>query len=341
VAILIDGHLDLADNALRKGRDLTLELGALRAAEQRTVQEAMVTLPELRLGRIDIVFATLFVMPRHAADNPFGTYESPGEARGLAVRQLELYQRWEEEGRIRLLRSRSELESFLTVPSAEERPTGVVLLMEGAEPLRNPEDLGWWREQGVRIVGPAWKATRYAGGTGAPGPLTAMGIELIDAIRHHELILDVSHLAEESFWQALELGPEKVIASHSNARRFVESARHLSDEMIRAVGARKGTVGLVLANKFLKLGVEEGEPKESVAMADVRRHAEHVAGLIGWSGVAIGSDFDGGFGLQETPLELTRGADFSRLDCVAPVAHAAGVLGENLLRLLRESLGTR
>lgn len=361
MAILVDGHLDLADNALRKRRDLTLDLEALRALEQRDAQEAMCTLPELRRGGIGIVFATIFVMPRYAADDPFGTYGSAAEARRLAVEQLECYQRWEEEGWIRILRSRTDLESHLEalrlqdagrVGSAPEEgqshdswgepddgscPTGVVLLMEGAEPLRDPGDLQWWVQQGVRIVGPAWKATRYAGGTGAPGPLSEQGLELVDAISHHGLILDASHLAEESFWQALGLNPRKVIASHSNSRNFVDSARHLSDEMIRAIGDRGGTVGLVLANKFLKAGVESGDPKESVTLADVRLQAEHVAGLIGWDRVAIGSDFDGGFGLQETPLELTRAADFHLLGRIAPERHRAGVLGENLLTLLLAS----
>jgi membrane dipeptidase len=335
--IFADGHLDLADNALRKGRDLLLDLASLRAVERKEAEEAMVTLPELRRGGIDVVVATIFVMPRYAADDPFGTYESPEEARRLAVEQLELYQRWEEAGLVQLLRSRSDLTSLLG-SEEEDRPIGMALLMEGAEPLRDPEDLAWWAGQGLRLLGPAWKATRYACGTGAPGPLTELGIELADAIRHHGLVLDASHLAEESFWQALERARGRVIASHSNSRRFVDSARHLSDEMIRAIGERGGTVGLVLANKFLKAGVERGDPKESVRLADVRLQAEHVAGLIGWDRVTIGSDFDGGFGLQETPHELTRAADFHRLGCIAPDEHRAGVLGGNLVRLLSESL---
>jgi membrane dipeptidase len=340
LTVLIDGHLDLADNAIRKRRDLTLTLEELRSLERRSEQEAMVTLPELRRARLTVVFATIFVMPRYAASDPFRTYESPEEARRLAVEQLELYLRWQESGLIQLVRSRADLASLANA-SEETESTGVVLLMEGAEPIRDPCDLVWWFEQGVRIIGPAWKATRYAGGTGEPGPLTERGLELVDAMRQHELILDASHLAEESFWQAIEMGAEKVIASHSNSRRFVDSARHLSDEMIVAIGDRGGTVGLVLANKFLKSGVERGDPKESVTLADVRLQAEHLASLIGWDKVAIGSDFDGGFGLQETPLELARTADFQRLGCVAPQEHKSGVLGENLLAYLRRSLPER
>lgn len=333
--MLIDGHLDLAYNAL-KGRDLTLELEVLRTREQRQREEAMVTLPELRRAGIRIVFATLFVMPRAAASDPSAqkTYSSSEEAHILAVEQLDLYERWEEQGWVRILRQRSDLNEQLQ----EEAPLGVVLLMEGADPIRNPREVEWWFNRGVRIIGPAWKGTLYAGGTSAPGPLTALGKELIWAIKEQRLILDTSHLAEQSFWDALELQPASVIASHSNARSLVNTDRHLSDAMIRALGQRGGMIGLVLANSFLRAGVKRTDPEALVTLDDVRLQAEHMAKLVGWEHLGIGSDFDGGFGRQETPHEIERAAHFVKLAQIAPMEAQAGLLGENWFRFLQHVL---
>lgn len=334
-ALMIDGHLDLAYNVLAAGRDLTLPLDELR----RDHPGALVTLPELAAGGVGVVFGTIFVMPAAAAMGGSAlkgrAYETPEEARALALEQLDLYERWEDEGRVRIVRTRGDLAGCLPAPATDDRPTGVVLLMEGADPLRTPDDLAEWTARGLRIVGPAWGRTRYAGGTGAPGPLTELGAELMHALRQEDVVLDVSHLAEESFWNALETGPEKLIASHSNARTFVPTDRHLSDAMIRALGAKGGVMGLVIANVFLD---PEATAPNGGALADVKRHAEHVAGLIGWDCVAVGTDWDGGFGAYDVPAEVTRAADFARLGEAVPEAARADFLGGTWLRFLQRAL---
>ena len=336
---LIDGHLDLAYNVLAAGRDLTLPLDALR---RQGHEDALVTLPELRDGGVSVVFGTIYVQPAAAQLSTRGTrlpgrvYETPQEARALALAQLELYERWEDAGLIRIIRSQSDLDPYAAAKG--DMPTGLVLLMEGADPLLTPDDLSEWTARGLRILGPAWQRTRYAGGTRAPGPLTELGLELMAAMRQEGVVLDVSHLSEESFWGALEAGPAYVIASHSNARTFVPTDRHLSDEMIRALGAKGGVMGLVIANAFLKAGITPESPKESVTLAEVGRHAEHVAELIGWDRVAVGTDFDGGFGVEDILAELSRGADFARLGEAVPEAARAGFLGGNWFRFLQQAL---
>lgn len=348
--LLIDGHLDLAFNVTASARDLTLELGTLRKRERKREQEALLTLPELRRGGLAVVFATLFTAPRDAVRPPGSTllnpekrarrerltYATPEEAKGLAVAQLDVYERWEAEGRVRIVRSKGDLAHHLELFGGDGK-TGLVLLMEGADPIGKPDELPWWLERGVRLIGPAWQRTRYCGGTFAPGPLTELGVELVGVMKAHGVPLDVSHLAEESFWGAVELEPRFVLASHSNARALVLTDRQLTDEMIRAVGERGGMVGLVLGNPFLRAGWTKGE-REEVTLDDVRRHAEHVAGLIGWERLGIGSDFDGGFGVQETPVEIGRGADFVKLGEAVPEGARAGFLGENWLRFLQRVL---
>jgi membrane dipeptidase len=339
----IDGHLDLATNVTIHKRDLTRDVLEQRRRDQWEDKELLVTLPELRRGGIGIVFGTIFTLSLEMVQSGRGPlaswqrdicYSTPDEAHQLGVEQVEVYERWEAEGRIRILRSQDDLSSHVNAWGAGDRTVGLVLLMEGADPIRTPEELDWWWDRGLRIVGPAWKRTRYAGGTDAPGPLTDAGKDLVRAMKARGVVLDVSHLAEESFWDAMALKPDRVIASHSNARAITPGDRHLSDRQIRAIGAKDGIVGIVLGDTFLK--PDPGE--EPVTLDDVRRHAEHIADLIGWAHVAIGSDFDGGFGLQETPRAITRGADFKKLGRIAPSDARTGLLGGNWLRFLQRAL---
>lgn len=338
--ILIDGHLDLAFNEITKGRDLTLPLDVLRRREGLEAKEAMVTLPELQRGGLDVVIATLFVLPSAYADRPGPkTYDDETEAEALAWEQLALYERWEDERRVRILRTCADLDAHLAAPH-EDRPLGLVVSMEGAAPIREPAALGAWVARGVRIVGPAWKSNRYVGGTGEPGGLSTAGEELIDAMTHHGVALDVSHLAEDAFWQAIERHQGPVLASHSNARALVDTERQLSDAMSKALAARDGIVGLVLADKFLRPGGNRalrpgGTP---VGLDDVSRHAEHVAGCIGWERLAVGSDLDGGFGRQETPAEIDRGSDFRRVGESVPQHARRSFLGDAWLGTLRRTL---
>ncbi len=342
----IDGHLDLASNVVIHDRDLTQRLHAVRKEEGRTEQELLVTLPELRRANIGIVFGTIFVLPidlvRRPGAPPLGDwqkafcYETPDEAHARGEAQLEVYETWAEARHIRLLRTRAELEAHATAWADGDRTTGVVLLMEGADPIRTPDELSWWTDRGVRLIGPAWQRTRYSGGTKAPGPLTDLGKALVRAMKDARIPLDVSHMAEKSFWDAMDLDPAFVLASHSNARTLTPSDRHLTDAMIEEIGRRDGLVGLVLGDEMLvpPKVLEE----RATTLEDVRQHAEHIAGIVGWEQVAIGSDFDGGFGVQETPRSITRGADFKKLGAIAPPEAREGLLGGNWLRFLRRVL---
>ena len=143
--------------------------------------------------------------------------------------------------------------------SENSRKVGFVILMEGADPIRTPDEAKEWFASGVRIVGPAWQKTRYSGGTGAPGPLSKEGKELMKEMERTGLILDTSHMAEESFFEALDLFHGAVIASHSNCRVYTPTDRQLSDEMIRAILKRDGVIGTVLYNKFLDPDWEKRE----------------------------------------------------------------------------------
>lgn len=338
----VDGHLDLAYSLTTIGRDLTLDLDTLRAREQRSSRTAMVTFPELRRGNVGVVFGTLFALPHMPTPEGYPPaiirgYTTAEEAHQQARAQMDAYRRMEDAGFVRIICSVRDLEQHLSeyasTPEASRR-TGVVVLMEGADPIRTPDELAFWHAQGVRLLGPAWQKNRYCGGTGGPGGLTPMGEALLDHARALGMTLDVSHMAEESFWQALARFEGPVMASHSNARAIVDTDRQLSDAMLDALAQRDAVVGLVLYDKFLTQPV----PQTGVSLAHVRRQAEHIAGRIGWSRLAIGSDFDGGLGREETPVEIDRAGDFARLGEVVPAAFRDGVLGGHWLHFLRRVL---
>ncbi|HGY09772.1 MAG TPA: peptidase M19 [Oceanithermus profundus] len=329
---LVDAHLDLAHNVLDIGLDLTLSLEELRRRHPEG-DVPTVTLPALHEAGAALVFATLFASPYHPVHNPEG-YRTPDEAHARAWRQLELYRRWHEEGRVRLVTNRAELEGHLMAWESDGVP-GLLILMEGADPIRTPSELTFWTDAGVRIVGPAWGGTRYAGGSwGDTGGLSELGRELMAAMQEEPRVaLDASHLSERSFWEALERYDGPLLASHANARRFVDHERHLSDAMIRALGERGGVIGTVFYNAFLVEGWRRGDARPGLEA--VVRHMAHVAELIGWEHVGIGSDFDGGFGARETPAPLGRPADLRLLRDELAADTYTGVIGENWLGWLR------
>jgi membrane dipeptidase len=328
---IADAHLDLAYNALRGRRIL------LHARNQTPDEEGTPTvgLPDLREGGIGLICATIFCDPAKWKKDGTG-YKTPEEAHAQAIRQLRWYEELHQRGEIRIVQT---ADDFAT---DARRRIAAIILLEGADAIRTPQDLDAFHAAGLRIVGLAWKSTRYAGGTGEPGPLTADGVELVRHLDRLHLIHDLSHLAEESFWQLLRLTTGPVMASHSNCRHYVPTDRQLSDEMIRAVIARGGVIGINFFDKFLLSPDVYG--KRKATFADVVRHIRHICELAGNANhVAIGTDFDGGFGLEQVPAELKSGAD---LGLLGPELEKAGyfekdirlILGENWRRFFGEHL---
>ncbi|MHC4414771.1 MAG: dipeptidase [Planctomycetota bacterium] len=302
----VDGHLDLAYLALC-GRDLCVPCP--------DPAEGCVTLPELRDAGVEIAFATIFTEPDeagkdHPCSYPAGDDLDAAEAAGR--RQLVTYRQLEGRGEITFVRSRHDLEH-----DAGGSGLKIVLLMEGADPIRNPEQAPRWFEDGVRIVGMTWAmGTRYAGGNRAPGPLSAAGVELVRALDEAGIAHDASHLADEALDGLLAAARGPVIATHSNCRALAgDDQRHLRDDQIRAIGERRGVIGLNLFSRFL---VKEGQ----ATIADCVEHVQHAAEVMGHRrGVGLGSDMDGGFG----PGDLPVGLDHPRkLDALAEALRDAG-----------------
>jgi membrane dipeptidase len=221
------------------------------------------------------------------------------------------------------------------------RSIGLVILMEGADPIREPAEIEEWYARGLRIVGPSWAATRYAGGTHEPGPLTALGRVLLEEMARFNMILDLSHMSERAYFDVVDSYPGPIIASHSNPRRFLPTDRGLSDKMILQLAQRGGVVGITLFNGFLK---PDWQGKSDVTVGLVVDAIDHVAQLTGSSEhVALGSDFDGGLGVESIPAGMDTVAD---LQLIGRALGDAGfeqidierIMYGNWLRILREGL---
>jgi len=299
---IFDAHLDLAMNALL-GRDITKPA---REQPADRGQIATVGLPDLRAGGVTHVCGTIFCAP----DSPtFPGYHNPEEAHAEALKQINYYHDLAAREQIALPADYS-----LAHTNDPSRPS-VVTLLEGAECIRTPDDVAPFHDRGVRVVGLSWQKTRYAGGTGTPGPITDLGRDLVRVLDQHKLIHDASHLAEESFWNLLDITQGPIIASHSNCRAIVgvdPFERHLSDEMIRAIIHRGGIIGINFFDKFLLPAAEY--QKRRATLGDVVAHIRHVCDLAGNADhIGIGTDMDGGLGREEIPQEIETSADLPQL----------------------------
>lgn len=345
---IVDAHEDIGINAQLEDRDVrrsVVEQRAREAAKPEPVDAnahmsdtVMIGLPEHRRGGVGLVCSTIFCLPGEQEK-----MTSDGWA------QLRYYQELSKEPdtvSVRLIGSRADLDAlthdYAAAQTPEQRPVGFLPLMESADPIRDPADVEEWYNAGLRIIGPTWLGSRYCGGTGHPGGFTDLGFALLAEMERLGMILDLSHMADEAVWQALERYRGPIIASHTNCRVYVPTDRHFTDDQICAAAARGVVIGVVLHNSFLVSGWKREQGP--VGIDAVVRHLDRVRGLVGdarHSG--IGSDFDGGAGVESTPRPFDTVADLGALgDALRAYDYSEeeirGILGDNFLRVFREAL---
>lgn len=344
--IIVDAHLDLGYNAVALGRDLRLPLEELRARERQgqVKNTCMVTFPELRRGNVAIVGGSLFVEPAHSPWLAAGEgYHNAEEAYLQARTQLETYRRWSDEGELRFLRTLADLDATLSAWETSPGAIGLFLVLEGAAPIRSPAEVGWWAEQGARGVGLTWAAgTPYAGGNAAPGPLTDEGRALLREMAALNLLLDISHLWEAAAYDALERYPGPVAATHANPRALREGARQLPDRLIQQLAERDGVIGVIPFNMMLSESWRRDDPR--LPLPRVIEAIDHVCQVTGSARyVGLGTDADGGMGLEAAPLGLDSAADWGKIAALLrergyAEADIAAILHDNWLRLMRTVL---
>ena len=334
--IIVDGHVDLAYNMLKHGRDYTrsahetrrLEAGSAVVSENG---DAIIGWPDYQRGQVAVIFSTLFAAPIrwNTGENKSQVYKTFDEAHALYHEQLLTYHRMTDSApdKFRLVASSRDLNLILdnwNSPSPTEggHPVGMVVLMEGGEGIRTLSELDEWHELGVRLIGPAWVGTRYCGGWKEPGPLTDDGRKLLSAMADYNFVLDLSHMDEQAAIEALDIYRGPIVGTHGNCSALLpnsNSNRHFSDRIIEGIIKRDGVVGVVPFNSYLKVGWAVGKNERAeVPLSKVADHIDHICQIAGDAlHAGIGSDFDGGFGLEDVPEEL---------DTIADLQKVAGVL---------------
>jgi membrane dipeptidase len=324
--LIVDGHLDLAYNTLVDGRDYARSALAIRAEEaggpiETSNGRCMVGLPELLQGDVRLIIGTLFALPRSEAGKGECGYVNHHGAYQQALAQVAIYERWA-----------AEIEEFDLVRTAADldRPpgrVGIALLIENADCIRTVADVEPFHAAGVRLVGPAWLIDNEY----VIGRLTQEGRELVAELSRLGMALDLSHMPDGAIGEAVERHTGMLVASHANPRSHLMSPRHLPDFAIKAIAERDGVVGVIPATWTLPENTIDSACDAIEAVAEVTGSVRHVA---------IGSDFDGGFGSEQTPDGLDTIADLARIgERLAARGwnddDVTAVLGGNWIRVLR------
>lgn len=345
-SFIFDMHLDLAMNALVYNRDIRWSLERIRRWEHITFLASdrkdkvdrgnnTVCLPEMRRGRIGLCVATL--VGRYSPYfHKLPGWNSPEQAWAHTEGQLAWYRTMEEAGELTPIRNRVELDRHLALwqnsPPADDEtpfdvdqespttklPIGYVLNLEGADSILSLNHLERRFENGLRTLGLShYGPGVYAHGTDDSGPVTPAGKELLGEMRRLGIILDVTHLCDESFWDALDCFDGPLWASHQNCRALAPWNRQFADDQIKAVIERGGILGMAFDAIMMIPGWKHlrSRPEEfQLRIERICDHIEHICQLAGNAKhVAIGTDLDGGYGTEQTPMDLNSIADLQIL----------------------------
>lgn len=329
--LIFDAHLDLAWNALDWNRDLKLPVHDIRKREQEQGMTqkgrgcGTVSFHDLRRGRVGLFIATLLARLLRANLMPaIQRYESMDGAKACALGQMAYYRVLEQQGYLRWIKDAPTLlthvERWRTCPEAqlEREPLGFILSMEGADPVLSPNEVQEWFDAGLRIIGPAhYGVSPYAHGTGTLGGLFPPGPPLLKEMERVGMILDVTHLSDQCFDEALDIYGGPVLASHHNCRALVPDQRQLTDDQIKRLLSRGAVIGAAMDTWMLVPNWVRGEttPEQTgVSLRHVVDHIDRVCQLAGNARhAALGTDLDGGFGKEQSPLDLDTIADLQKL----------------------------
>jgi membrane dipeptidase len=334
---VFDGHNDVVLR-LDDGRDFFSESA-----------EGHIDLPRARRGRFaGGLFAVFVSSPDiHEPDEgPSGPYAlplsppvGPDVARVRTNHLVRILFALEEEGGLRIVRSADDVAKAI-----DEGELAAVLHFEGAEAIRDLDELEQDYERGLRSLGLVWsRANRYAEGvpfrfpaspdTGAG--LSHAGKDLVRACNRLGVLVDLSHLNLRGFFDVAELSDAPLVASHSNAHALCASTRNLLDEQLDTIASSGGIVGVNFAVAFLR---EDGQLDRDTPLDVVVQHVDYLVDRMGIDHVGLGSDFDGAAPPDELADVAALPALFDALrshgyedDALAKIAHG------NWRRVLRDT----
>lgn len=328
--LIFDAHLDLAMNAIEWNRDLRLPLSEIRQAEMHMSDKpdrgrGTVCLPELRKGKVGLVVATQ--LARYSPpDSPLPGWKSPQQAWAMTQAQLAWYREMEALGEMKQITSKKELNHLVSLwrdetIADEKKPIGYLLNLEGADSLVSVSYLEKAYGYGLRALGLShFGPGRYAPGTKTEGPLTDLGKELLKAMEKYQLILDVTHLTDRGFEEALESYGGPIWASHHNVRKLVPNQRQLTDPQLKKLISRGAIIGGMLDCWAIDIRFIDtvSDPWQlDIRLEQLVDHWDHICQLAGNSEhIGIGSDLDGIFGTEQSPWDLNSIADLQKYEAI-------------------------
>ncbi|WP_129409304.1 dipeptidase [Marinitoga lauensis] len=317
-SIVIDGHFDLLDyvyHERKKGR-------------KKVILEDHY--PQFKKGGVNIIVSSLFIediyIPEMALRNALDQISS-----------LQ-YEIEESEGKIMLCKTLEDINYVI-----ENNKLGIILSFEGLEPIGN--DLYLLRifyELGVRLAGLVWSRRNYVADgcffkpriEGTKGGLTDFGVKVLKEAERLGMIIDISHLNDEGFWDVIKFSTKPIIASHSNVRKIFSSPRNLTDEQIKAIAKTGGVIGINANGSFVSDNPDENNAEGLI------KHVDYISNLVGVEHVGVGFDFCDMF--RESPKDSLSGHHEMNLFIEKLIEHGYNekeikmILGENFMRLYKE-----
>lgn len=351
---IFDAHLDLSMNALEWNRDFRQEIAQIRALEVGMTdlpdrENGVVSFPEMRNGNIGLCMATLiarYVKPK----NKLPGWNSPEQAWAQTQGQLAWYRAMESEGQLFQVKNKEQLNDHLNhwKKDSKKAPIGYVLTLEGADSLVSMDHLHKMYQEGLRAIGPAhYGPGTYAFGTDSIGGIGIKGKALLKEISKLKLILDATHLCDQSFWETMDVYDGPIWASHSNVRKWVPNERQFHDDQIKELLNRNAVIGMAFDAWMMLPNWKRGisDPKKSeLNLETIVNHIDHICQLAGNTNhVMIGSDLDGGFGKEQCPYDIETIADLQKLDEILSGRgygknDIENILSKNGLRFLKNNL---
>ena len=354
--LILDAHLDLAMNALEWNRDLSRPIEEIRGREQSLTDKpdrgrGTVSFAEMRRGRAGLCVATQIA--RYVAPgNSLSGWHSQEQAWAMTQGQLAWYRAMEERGEMTPIVDRAALDRHLArwqQADGHDGPIGYVLSLEGADSIVTLAHLERAYAQGLRAVGPAhYGPGVYANGTNATGDLGTRGRDLLREMERLGIILDATHLCDDSFRDALDHFRGPVWASHSNCRALVQHNRQFTDDQIKELIQRGAVIGAAFDAWMLVPGWTRGTStpeRDGVTLETVADHIDHICQLAGNARhCGIGSDLDGAFGREQCPSDVHTIADLANLPGILKrrgyaEADVEAIAHGNFVRFLRDGWG--
>ncbi len=319
-AILVDTHNDFVWKVFDKGA----EFGTNNSFTQSD-------LPRLKSGGVDVqVFAVWIPM------------KSVSRSYNFVIKQIERLRQIEDSNSLELEFAEN-YDEIIRVTNGK-KICGLIGVEGGTAIENNLDNINSMFDLGVRYIGLTWNnsnsistSAKDAVERGKSGGLTEFGTEVVKRMNEVGMLVDVSHLSEEGFWDVIEVSTSPIIASHSNCYSINPHYRNLTDEQIKAIALDGGYIGVNFHNDFLdKNGKTEGTSIDKVV-----EHIDHIKNLVGADYIGIGADFDGGITPAKELYDASCYPELTKklVEKGYTKSEIKKILGENFLRVFKQVCG--